>query len=67
VTKQPPVYNSDRAALIRQARSQGLNNEQIVKKICENRAHEEVRGLAKVWAPLLDLTETNFYKIARCR
>ena len=62
-----PVYFGDPAELIRFARKAGLSTGEIVRKLTQGETLDNVKRIAREYATLVGVTESDFVKIARGR
>lgn len=62
------VRTDDPAELVKLARQNGLTDERIIKGLAAgSTSYSKLREAASVYAPLLDITEGQFVKVARAR
>ncbi len=60
------VYSTDRVAIVRAARGQGMTDEQILLSLVANEYGSAARRkILKEWAPALSLTEQEALALAR--
>lgn len=63
-----PIYISDPAELIRYCREEStMTAPEIVRVLTRSETNQSVKNLAKRFAPLLGITESEFIGIARGR
>ncbi len=59
------AYTSDIEQLIRDARAEEWSDEEIVRIVTWGSTYNDVRKIAKRWAPALRLSTAEFMRIAR--